>query len=98
MDTLSNTVVSCYRAMQIRSKKDAEKFLNSFSGTLYLPAYEEVHGEIDICIEGNREKGRHVSFRPATERGNIFSPYWSYVDPVEAIWMFRKYVNAKIRV
>lgn len=82
--------VTIYRSNTIRCKKDAEKFLNSFRGEIYIT----VPGN-DMCIY-RRGDQTDVSIRPLRERGNIFSPYLVLDDPVEAIYKNRKYVNDQL--
>lgn len=94
--------VFCYRTdFRIKSKKDAEKFLNmatdpdfgKYDGDLYWS-----DGETDYCLDAKRAS---VSTRPVFCRGDIFSPYFdegrgdvkrnAYID---TIWRTRKYINA----
>lgn len=92
MDTLSNTVVACYRTMTIKSKEDAAKFAKSFQGTMYL----EDDG-MDIMVHKEKGGAIQVSDRPIRERGNIFSPYFMASDPIDYIYKSRKAFNKKIR-
>ena len=97
-NTNMGMIIACYRPITIKTKKDAKKFLDSFSGTLYIMdagGYDmEIHQ--DIAKDGT-VKGVNVSFRDVSQRGSIFNPYFQASDPVGAIWSFRKYVNAQIR-
>lgn len=81
---------------KIRSKADAEKFLNmasdpdfmKYDGALYWS-----DGKDDYCLDAASAR---VSTRPVAWRGNIFNPYFDdgkgYVD---LIWKTRKHINAK---
>ena len=81
--------VFCSKAMTIRSKKDAEEFLKSSTGTLYLNV-----GDEDMQIYYDEGKDKHfVSFRPVSMRGNIFNPYFVSDDPIGDIYRNRKYIN-----
>lgn len=90
------TKIFCYCAdFRIRSKKDAEKFLNmatdkdfgKYDGALYWS-----DGKDDYCLDA---ASASVSTRPVAWRGNIFNPYFDegkgYVD---LIWKTRKHINA----
>lgn len=92
-------VVFCYRSdFKIRSKKDAEKFLDmvdspdfgKYSGELYWS-----DGEADYCLNA---KAKSVSSRPVAWRGNIFNPYLCEGKRdayIETIWRTRNHINAK---
>lgn len=80
--------IFCCKSMTIRTKKDAKKFLESSSGTLYLNV-----GNEDMQIHSDK-KDHIVSFRPVSMRGSIFNPYFVSEDPVGDVYRNRKYINA----
>lgn len=82
--------IACCVAMTIRTKKDAEKWLKSFTGTLYLNVGDE---DMEIHYEAGK-KEHFVGFRPVSMRGNIFNPYFGSQDPIGDIYKYRKYINA----
>ena len=82
--------IACYRPITIKTKKDVEEFLNSFTGMTYLD-----FPEYDVCIEGHKD-GTLVSYRMKSERGNVFSPYIQLMNPIDVIYKNRKYVNEKL--
>ena len=82
---------------KIRSKKDAEAFFKMEKGGKVSASDGEFYWADDqfdyyLSVKG---KSREVFRRFKSERGNIFSPYWQVLDPVETIWKTRKYINAK---
>lgn len=91
--------VFCYRSdFRIKTKKDAERFLNMASDPDFAKFNGELYwsdGETDYCLDA---KSASVSERPVSCRGEIFSPYFddgkkeSYIN---TIWRTRKYINAK---
>ena len=90
MDTLSNTVVSCYRTMTIRTKDDADKFLDSFRGEMYLETDTE-----DVLVE--RDKGCTIVLtRWKKFRGDVFAPYWQVSNETDYVYKNRKWFNRKI--
>lgn len=92
MDTLSNTVVSCYRTMTIRTKDDADKFLNSFWGEMYLETDTE-----DVLVERNKGKDATIVLtRWKKFRGDVFAPYWQVSNETDYVYKNRKWFNRKI--
>ena len=78
---------------KIRSKKDAEHFLNCHDSSDFGHAEEDIYWcdeKNDYCLY---PKYKRVGVRSQRERGNIFSPYLILENPVEVIWKTRKYIN-----
>ena len=82
-------ITAIYRPITIKSKADAEKFVNSFGGEAYLST-----DDTDFTIEKDKH-GRFIACaRSVSERGNIFSPYFQVSkDPVDWCWKHRKMLN-----
>jgi len=90
-------LMSCKGDFKIRSKKDAQAFFDmKKEGAVHATngEYYWHDGEMDYYL-AVKENYRKVFQRFMSERGNIFSPYWEVLDPVETIWKTRKYINAK---
>lgn len=83
-------------SFKIRSKADAEKFLNAHDESGFGHAEQEIHwsdGQLDYWLDpiAKRVLSRHVS-----QRGNIFSPCFEEPEPVNIIWNTRKYINEQV--
>lgn len=82
---------------KIKSKKDAERFLNMFADDGFICGKDTLlywsDGEEDYCLTA---ASASVATRPVAERGNIFSPYFDegkgYID---LIWKTRKHINKR---
>lgn len=90
METLSNTVIACYRCMTIRTKKDADKFLKDFHGQLYLETDTE-----DVLVERDKD-ATIVLTRWKKHRGDVFAPYWQVSNETDYVYKNRKWFNRKI--
>lgn len=90
-------IIFGYRhGFKIRSKKDAEQFLNCHNESDFCYAEQEVYwndGKDDFCLYPD---DKSVGYRSMSERGNIFSPYLILDNPVEVIWKNRKYINKQL--
>lgn len=81
---------------KIKSKADAEKFLNAHNESDFGHAESDIHwcdGEYDYWLE---PKEKRVVVRSVEERGNIFALCFECVDPVETIYRTRKYINSQV--
>lgn len=90
-------IMGCQYGWKIRSKKDAEAFFKMEKGGVVNASDGEFYwcdDEKDYYLSVDGKK-REVYQRYKSERGNIFSPYWQVLDPVETIWRTRKYINAR---
>ena len=82
---------------KIKSKKDAEAFFKMEKNSVVNASDGEYYwsdGVKDYYLDVNGDS-REVYERLVTERGNIFSPYWQVLDPVDVIWKTRKFINNK---
>ena len=82
---------------KIKSKKDAEAFFKMEKGSIVQASNGEYYwcdGVFDYYLSVSGEH-RGVYERNISERGDVFSPYFQVLDPVDVIWKTRKYINAK---
>lgn len=88
--------VTVYVNQVIKTKDDAKYFIDHFQGDIYV----EGDGE-DINLSSDKKKDGtkvfRVCTRPIKARGDIFFPYFETTDdPVDAVYKYRKYINAQL--
>ena len=78
---------------KIRTKADAEKFLNAGTDPDFGRVEEEIYWSDDTKDYCLYPVMKEVGFRSQRERGNIFAPYIIVDNPVDVIWKTRKWLN-----